>query len=268
MKAVFFDLDDTLLRDDRTLSGFTVNVFRKLHDKGVFVIPASGRARLSMKPFVDQLACAKAYIACNGAEIWDADTGSLLRQVLFPAETAVAVAEFAESHNCYAHVYDGSRFYYNRHCIYSDRYAASAALEGSFVGKLSDFIHEPRNKILLIDEEPRIAALYEEACIQFAGKASVTCSKPCYLEFNPLSATKGNALRTVCGILGIDPSETVAFGDSLNDLSMLQAAGTGVVVANGRPEIKKLLDNVCGSNNDDGPARFLYEHFLHGEVVI
>lgn len=267
MKAVFFDLDDTLLHDDRTVSGFTVRVLRELHDNGVFIIPASGRARLSMKPYVDQIACARAYIACNGAEIWDADTGSLLHQVLFSAETAVAIAEFAEQHGCYAHVYEGSRFCYNRRCAYADRYAASAGLEGCFVGKLSDYIREPRNKILIIDEEPRIAAMYEEAGQLFAGKASVTCSKSCYLEFNPLSATKGNALRTVCGILGIEPADTVAFGDSLNDLSMLQAAGAGVVVANGRPELKDLLDNVCGTNNDDGPARFLYERFLHGEVV-
>ena len=268
MKAVFFDLDDTVLHDDRTVSGFTVRVMRELHDNGVFIIPASGRARFSMKPYVDQLACAGAYIACNGAEIWNADNDSLLHQVLFPAETAVAVAEFAERHGCYAHVYEGSRFYYNRRCVYADRYAASAGLDGCFVGKLSDFIHEPRNKILLIDEESRIAAMYEEACILFSGKASVTCSKPCYLEFNPPEATKGNALRTVCEILGIDPSDTVAFGDSLNDLSMLQAAGTGVIVENGRPEIKDLLYNICGSNNDDGPARFLYERFLQGEAVL
>lgn len=267
MKAVFFDLDDTLLHDDLSISDFTVRVLRKLHEQGVYIIPASGRARLSMKPYVDQLACVRAYISCNGAEIWDGESGSLLYQELFPVETASAIAAFAEDNQCYAHVYEENRFYFNRRCVYAEKYAASSRLEGHYVGDLRSYVHEPRNKFLLIDEEPRIAMLYKKACSLFAGKASVTCSKPWFLEFNPPAATKGNALRTVSGFLRFDPAEAIAFGDSLNDLSMLQAAGTGVAVANGWEALKQLSDCICGSNNQDGPAHFLNDHYLHGEVV-
>lgn len=267
LKAVFFDLDDTLLHDDLSISDYTVRVLQKLHEQGTYIVPASGRARLSMKPYVDQLACVKAYISCNGAEIWDGVSGRLLFQELFPAETVSAIAAFAEDNHCYAHVYEGNRFYFNRRSVYAERYAASSGLEGCYVGNLCSFVHEPRNKILMIDEEPRIAALYEQARTLFDGKASVTCSKPCFLEFNPPAATKGNALRTLSGMLGFDPAESIAFGDSLNDLSMLRAAGTGVAVSNGWEELKRLSDCICGSNNQDGPAHFLNDHFLHGEVV-
>ena len=267
MNTVVFDLDDTLLHDDLTLSSFSVTVFRRLREKGFHVVAASGRAQLSMKPYVDQIGCLDAYISCNGAEIWDGQTHRLIRQELFSANTAVEIARFAEKHHCYAHVYEGDCFCYNFPCIYADRYAASAKLKGILAGPLSRYIREPRNKILMMDSEERISEMYREAVELFKGRASVTCSKPFYLEFNPVNATKGIALKTVCGYLGVRPEDSVAFGDSLNDLSMLRAAGISVAVLNCWKEIRPFCDFICGSNNGDGPAEFLNDRFLGGEVA-
>ena len=67
LKAAAFDLDDTLLRDDLSISGFTRDVFRRLSEAGFRLIAASGRSRMSILPFVEQLGCICLYIACNGA---------------------------------------------------------------------------------------------------------------------------------------------------------------------------------------------------------
>lgn len=267
MKAVVFDLDDTLLRDDLSISDFTVRVFRRLHEAGFFVIAASGRAQLSMKPYVDQLGCVSVYISCNGAEIWDGRDHHSISRELFSAETAVQIARFGEKHRCYMQVYEGGCFYFNRDGIYARRYAASARLTGVCAGKLSAFIREPRNKILMIAREAKIASMYTEARGIFDGKASVTCSKPFYLEFNPVNATKGKALVTAADHLGILPEKIIAFGDSLNDLSMLQTAGKAVTVSNGWEQIRPWCDDVCESNNQDGPARYMNDHYLNGEVL-
>ena len=136
-----------------------------------------------------------------------------------------------------------------------------------YVGKLSEYIREPRNKILLIDHENRISRMYSEARVLFDNRASVTCSKPIYLEFNPLNAVKGKALVSVCRMLGILPSDTVAFGDSLNDVSMLQTAGLGIMVSNGWKEIAPYCDGQCLSNNEDGPAKYMNDHFLNGVIA-
>ena len=267
MNAVVFDLDDTLLRDDLTISDFTVRVFEALHRKGVHIIAASGRSQFSMKPYVEQIGCLSAYISSNGAEIWDA-AHTLIKQELFSADLSVEIARFAEQYDCYAQVYEGGCFFYNRHGQWADRYAAATRLTGVFIGKLSEFIREPRNKILMIDHEDRISMMYAEALKLFENRASVTCSKPIYLEFNPLKAQKGKAFAAVCSMLGINPQDSVAFGDSLNDLTMLQTAGLGVTVSNGWKEIRPYCDAVCLSNNEDGPARFLNEHYLNGAVSI
>ena len=261
MNAVVFDLDDTLLRDDLTISDYSVHVFRRLHEKGFFLIAASGRSQYSMKPYVDGLGCLSGYISCNGAEIWDADH-HLLHQVYFPAETAIEIAAFAEAHACYAQVYEKDCFYYNRHGVYADRYASATRLTGIHVGKLDEYIHEPRNKILMIDQDDRIADLYDTAVALFGDRASVTRSKPYYLEFNPPAAQKGTALLTIAERLGFRAEETIAFGDSLNDISLFQVCGASVSVANGWKEILPYCTDLCGSNNEDGPAHYLETRYL------
>ena len=48
---------------------------------------------------------------------------------------------------------------------------------------------------------------------------------------------------------------------------MMQAAGHSVIVANGREDVKPMCDEVCLSNQEDGVARYLEEHFFSGEVL-
>ena len=256
-QAVAFDLDDTLLRDDLSISPHTVSVLRRLSAMGVRIIPASGRAQLSMKPFVDQLACASLYISCNGAELWSAEGHTLLHAETFSAALGREIAAFGKRHHVYAQTYAGPSFFYNEESVWAERYAVSSMLSGVYVGDLEAFIREPRSKILMMAEEAKIASMLSEAQALFQGRVSVTCSKPWFLEFNALGATKGLALLRAAEQLGLSPSDFIAFGDSLNDLSMLQAAGRGVLMANGRDSLRSLADDICHSNQEDGVAVYL-----------
>ena len=266
IRAVIFDLDDTLLRDDRTLSARSIAVMRRAAASGVHVLPASGRARDSMRPYVEELDCASAYVACNGAEIWSPEH-RLLQRFSFPEETALAICAFARSRGCYAQTYDETRFYFLVENHFAREYARTSALKGFYTPDMEDFIRRhPTGKILMMDTPERVAQLLAEAREQFAGQASVTCSKAHFLEFNPPQATKGNALRWCADHLGFAPGEAVAFGDSLNDLSMLEAAGAGYAVANARPDVIRLAGRVCPGNMEDGPARTLAQ-LLWGEEL-
>ena len=268
MKIVAFDLDDTLLCDDLTISDYTVSVLRELSQRGWTVVPASGRARDSMLPFVRRLGCVDWFISCNGAEIWNARTGEAVSHVCFSAETGRQISLFAEENNCYAQTYDDRYFYYSAECEWAVRYAHSSMLKGFHVGPLSAYIREQRSKILLMDTEERIASLLIKARERFSSVASITCSKPYFLEFNPPEATKGKALERLCSLIGIPISETVCFGDSLNDLSMLTAAGIGVAVANARSEVRDVCHDICDTNEHDGVAHYLYDHYLSQEECI
>lgn len=267
VRAIAFDLDDTLLRDDRTLSPVSIRVLREAAARGVLVIPASGRARDSMRPFVEELGCASAYIACNGGEVWS-PRHELLRRFAFPDETAQEIIAFVRAHGSYAQTYHGAHFYYLEESEWAPRYAASSMLTGFYTPDLESFVREhPTSKILLMDGEDRVARMLAEARAQFAGRAAVTCSKPYFLEFNPPEATKGNALRYCAELLGFPADAAMAFGDSLNDLSMLEAAGWGVAVGNAREDVRSRVRFVCGTNEEDGPARFIARHVLGEEAA-
>ncbi|MGN0745634.1 MAG: Cof-type HAD-IIB family hydrolase [Aristaeellaceae bacterium] len=261
MEAVAFDLDDTLLRDDRTISAYTVDVLRRAAALGVRIIPASGRARDSMRPYVEQLGCAAAYIACNGAEVYAPDHQPLYTLQLSAGEARM-VAGFAAEHGCYAQVYDGDSFFYSMKGAYADAYARSSRLRGVYVGNLVQYIAQPTPKVLMMDEPARIAQLLEEGRRRFGDRLSVTCSKPHFLEVNPSKATKGNALRWLGEHFGFSMENVMAFGDSLNDLSMLTAAGHGVAMANAREDVRALVAACCPSNQEDGVARYVEQHIL------
>ena len=267
IRAIAFDLDDTMLRDDRTLSAESIRVIREAAAKGCRIIPASGRARDSMRSFVEEFGCADAYIACNGAEVWS-PRHELLMRLTFPDETSQEILSFVRAHGSYAQTYSGDHFYYLEESEWAPRYAASSMLTGFYTPDLESFIREhPTSKILLMDREDRVARMLTEARERFAGRAAVTCSKPYFLEFNPTQATKGNALAFCAENLGFSLGETMAFGDSLNDLSMLERVGCGVAVGNAREDVRSRVSHVCGTNEENGPARFIAQHVLGEETA-
>lgn len=256
MKAIMFDLDDTLLRDDRTISDYTVQVLREAASRGIHVIPASGRAKHSMEGFVKQLGCASMFVSCNGAEVWTPE-GEPMHQTLMSPEIARETAVFVQERGCYAQVYGGEYFYYNMEGAWARSYAEATLLKGVYVGDLTRWITAPTAKLLVMDEPERVARFLLEGRARFAGRLSVSCSKPYFLEFNPIEATKGNALRFCADRLGITPGDVVAFGDSLNDMSMLETAGLGVAMGNARQDVKERCAAVCLTNQEDGVARYV-----------
>lgn len=261
IRAIAFDLDDTLLRSDATVSDHTVAVLHRAAKAGIIILPASGRTRDSMWPTVQRIGCAAAFISCNGADVWTPER-KLLMQELLPVELAHEVVRFASDRDVYCQTYSPDRFYYSIQNDYADSYARASSLEGEYVGDLTEFIRQPVTKLLMMDDPARIAQLLEEARALFAGRASLTCSKPYFLECNPLLATKGNALRWCARHFGFAMDELLTFGDSLNDVSMLEAAGTGIAMGNAREDVKAMGFPVCRTNDEDGVACYIEENIL------
>lgn len=79
-------------------------------------------------------------------------------------------------------------------------------------------------------------------------------------EISDCRIDKGKALLEICDFFGASPEDCIAFGDSMNDASMLRAAGTGVAMGNAGDDVKAIADRVCGACNDDGLAKALMEY--------
>lgn len=90
----------------------------------------------------------------------------------------------------------------------------------------------------------------------------VAFSSKRYLEFMPAGVNKGTGLARLAEMLEIPLSEVIAVGDSANDLSMIQAAGLGVGVANVTDDVRPSCDVVLNTTGMDGAFEELVERFL------
>ena len=86
---------------------------------------------------------------------------------------------------------------------------------------------------------------------ELAGTTSVSNN----IEINSAKAGKGKAILALAEHLGIDPRDTVAFGDGTNDREMLELAGLGVAMENADPLVKAVADQICESNNAAGVGK-------------
>ena len=83
---------------------------------------------------------------------------------------------------------------------------------------------------------------------------------PAFCDLTSATADKANGIRAIAEHLGINISETMAFGDGGNDLTMLRAAGVGVAMGNALDEVKAHADYITSSVDEDGITNAL-KHF-------
>ena len=86
------------------------------------------------------------------------------------------------------------------------------------------------------------------------------------MEFNSIGIDKGNGLRSLAEILGIDVKDTIAVGDNYNDISMLKTAGLSIAVSNAVDDAKKAAHYVTEADNNKGAVAELIEKFIINRI--
>lgn len=263
-RLLAFDMDDTLLTDDLTISLRTVKAVRAAAERGVKVVLSTGRMHRSALPYMRMLALDGPVISANGAMVRDSADDTIFRHVTLPMEIAQEVAAWCDRENLYLQVYLRDDYYFRKACFYSRMYAQRTGVEGIEAGPLSAFLKEEPTKMIIINEPDMIETLNRDCLDRYGDRLYITISKSMYLEFLHKEATKGNALRYLAESYGIPREEVLAVGDSLNDLSMIEYAGLGLAVRNGRPEVLKAADAVIDGNMEDGVAKAIETYVLGG----
>lgn len=259
-KLIVTDLDDTLLRPDYTIGPRSIAALQKAVDKGMFFAVATGRMYVSTKQFLDKLPVNMPVIVYNGALILDHHTGEKIYHKPVPLALAMEILDLAAEWGAYAHVYLDNAYYMPEHCAESEIYKKQTTTEGTPVHMdLRQFLKTDPTKVLLIMPPEKVSRLRPLMKEKYQGKLVVVVSKPEYLEFLNVEAGKENALRFLAEKHEIKREEIIAFGDSYNDIGMLQYAGRGIAVANAHEAVKESADQICPSNGEDGVAQILEE---------
>lgn len=261
-KLCAIDLDDTLLGKDHSLSERNRQAVRKVMALGIHVMIATGRMYASALPTAKALDLDTPIVCYNGAMVKHARTGEVWYEECVGAALAEEVMDYCQTNGLQLN------FYYED-VLLSETYTSWLELyhkrTGSPVELRADFYTALRGvaptKLIIVDDPEVIDRLLPYFRERFAGSLYVTKSNAEYLEFLPLNANKGSALAYVATRYGVSAEEVVAFGDSWNDLPMLQWAGLGVAVGNAKPEVREVAKKIVPSNEENGVAVGLEEIF-------
>ena len=270
IKLICMDLDGTALQSDRkSFSPRLIAALEAAHKKGIAIAPVTGRQYGLLPPAVT---CHPVWenlvVTCNGGQIYRLGTGErLFGQDI--GETALRrLLAIAERFGIPLEMSVDSRLHLTRrsydaqlpHKNLDFHVHTILARSGVIVDSLAPLCTQSVEKAQLPHIPPAIAAQVEQALSTI--EISAVWSSDTSMELTHPEASKGNALAWVSQRLGFQLENTMAFGDSLNDLSMLTTSGHGVAMGNARSDVKSLLSHTCLSNEEDGVARYLEQHIL------
>ncbi len=258
IKLIAIDLDDTLLRDDHTVTERTKTIIKKMQNEGKHIVIATGRMYDSTWPVAKKLGLGDVpLIIYSGGVVQLAESGTIVYENPIPVEVAKQVLAMGKDNNWYLQLYIDDTLLIHTPNQWTDMYEKSTGTKAVVLG---DDFYEPTKgpmKILMIAEPTMIDIAQAALNNSFGDLISTVRSKPHYLEIMAPENSKGNALRNLGESLGIAPEYMMAFGNAPNDISMLEYAGVGVAVANAEAEVKSKAQLVCPSNNEDGVASVL-----------
>ena len=267
-RVIILDVDGTLVDRERRISADTLRALQAAQARGVRVTLATGRMYASARPYADRIHADAPLILCNGARIQDPAGGAIHYSAHLPRAQAARGLRLAQQFDVHANLYLGETIYIERVSEISQESARKDGVEQVPVGDLARFVEgQPEDpvKILFIgpgESLEALAAAYRADALGARDLPHLVRSEATYLEIQPPGATKGAGLVRLCGLLGIPPSAAVAFGDNLNDLEMIQAAGLGVAMGNAHDDLKRAAQIVAPSNDEDGVAAVLWSHVL------
>ena len=258
LKLIALDLDGTLTNDRKEITPKTKEILMELQRNGTRLALASARPAPGLLSVCDELQMREfegILMSYNGGRIVDAASGETLYLTTMDEEETRGILHFLETLPVNVILDDGKQFYVTDPEAYKVAYECwNNNMTCTKVENLGDFLSFAPVKLLMSVHEEKIDAVQKIIAEKLPPTLSVVRTAPFYLEIIPTSIDKGKGLRDVCAVLGIDVSETAAFGDAENDIPMIRTAGFGVAMGNSDEAVKEAADFVTLSNNEDGIA--------------
>lgn len=260
LKLVAIDLDATLLRDDKTyeIDRFDA-VVTELIKQGVTFVIASGNKNEKIRSYLSEDLLNKVYIAgCNGNDVEKA--GDHIHANYFSREALLKVAELIDADDCYQMVTDTleatySKYIYDKDLDYISLYYENIHMLNSYT-ELPEEEEAIKVAVLSAKNLDDTKQLTETIISQIDGVTSVT-SGGGWLDVYHEDGGKGSALEWLQKLKGISPAATMAFGDSLNDSSMMPFAKYSCTMQNGDDEFKAFCNYEIGTNEEQSVINIL-----------
>lgn len=264
IRLIALDLDGTLLTSDKRLTNENKEALQRAAEAGCEIVPATGRFFEGMPTVIRRLPFVHYAITINGAHVVELESGNTIYRSELPLTLARSVMEYLDKLPVIYDCYMDNWGWMTQSCYdQAEDYACSPQNLDMIrklrtpVPELKAYITEKQRdiqKIQLFTRDPALRARVMEELRTLFPETAVTTSMPNNLEINSRHAGKGEALCALAKYLKLDMTQTMAFGDDLNDVGMLLAAGIGIAMANASPEIRGAADYVTSTCDHNGVA--------------
>ncbi|MCL1786954.1 MAG: HAD family hydrolase [Defluviitaleaceae bacterium] len=252
-KMLVLDLDNTLLKSDKTMSSFTIQTLQTCQAHGVKIAFATARSCKSSARILS-LFMPDIFIGYGGALV--VSGGETIHRADICADVSAALIQDCLAMPDISHIYA-----VNENTALTNDKKTMAAQDYTHY-QYHDFARPPAQHFLKIS----IEAANPDVVYAIAGRYPM-CDMARFTgenlyRFVNKNAVKWPAVQAVARHHGLNTGDFIAFGDDAIDLDMIKHCGTGVAMANAIDSVKAAADHICDSNDNDGVAKWLRQHLL------
>ncbi|WP_454121840.1 pyridoxal phosphatase [Kosakonia sp. Marseille-Q7440] len=269
-RVIALDLDGTLLTPKKTLLPSSLEALARAKAAGHLPIIVTGRHHVAIHPFYQALALDTPAICCNGTYLYDYHAKKVLAADPLPVNQAQQLIALLEEYQVHGLMYVDNAMLYEKptgHVLRTNAWAEALPPEQRPVFQHVDSLRaaaaevEAIWKFALTDEDTGKLKNFAHHVEQTLG---LECEWSWHDQVDIARAgnSKGKRLAEWVAAQGLSMQDVVAFGDNYNDISMLQAAGTGVAMGNADDAVKAHANVVIGDNTVDSIAQFIYQELL------
>jgi 5-amino-6-(5-phospho-D-ribitylamino)uracil phosphatase len=249
IKMVVTDLDETLLRCDKSISKYTIEIIEKVRNTGIKVVFATARggSTKSLIPYE----IFDGYVLLNGAKAYVGNKLIYDREI--PSDVYIPFLKNLSNNNLkvaaeingthYANFNVKNKWNYIDNFVITDYIDVSGGAD-----KLYALIENPKQVDIITSTLPK--ELY------------LNVSRDGLAMIMHKGATKSNGILKIADEFNISKDGIIAFGDDVNDKEMFLNCGISIAMNNAIDEIKAIADYICDSNNNDGVAKWLDKSIL------
>ena len=250
IRLLLFDLDDTLLRSDKTVSEANLLAIERCRGAGILVGVSTSRSERNADMFIRRvrpdlmITSAGASVRAGDRRIFTAAfTRSETEEIIRKARDVMGPEALIDA--------DTSDTHYRNYPVSEDE--ERTGWDGSVA---TDFSAIPEGVLMVCVNMPDPEdAVRLQNTLPFCDV--VKFANGSWYKVTRAGVTKASGVEALCEELGIEKREIAAFGDDLADIEMLRLAGLGVAMGNGLSEVREEADVVIGDNNSDAIADFL-----------
>ncbi|RYY73071.1 MAG: HAD family phosphatase [Gammaproteobacteria bacterium] len=259
-----FDMDGTLLNERHGLSELTLRTLNELKARNANLIIATGRHINDIRCYIDQLGGHVSAITCNGANIHDAN-GELVACENLPLTVNEQLIGLGNQFDVYTNLYTYNEWLVSKPC----EIMLKAHFESQFFYRQTsqeEMLMTPALKIMFFGEHSQLLMLRAQISEDLSASLNVTFSDDNYLEIMQKNISKGDALKVLLAKQNISLDQTMAFGDSMNDVELFRTVAHPILMENAVKNLKSLFPHAirAKAHYEDGVARFLNENlFVH-----